>query len=47
MVTPEERSGMDAINEWQDSYEGNGTIEFRTGNWGYVVYTVRPLPLTD
>jgi hypothetical protein len=47
MLNQELLKGEGAINEWRDKeYSGEpGVLEFRTGNWGYVVFEIRPLKL--
>lgn len=45
LVDPQDLKGEDAINEWRpEPYdETSGALQFRTGNWGYVCWEIRPL----
>ncbi len=45
LVTPEDLKGEDAINEWHESKYHPGELKFRTGNWGFIVWEIRPLKL--
>lgn len=42
LLNPEHLKGEDAGNKWEPSIGGD-TEEFRTGNWGYIVWNIRPL----
>ena len=40
--------GEDASNEWKENEFGDKDIlEFRTGNWGYVVWKIRKIQLKN
>lgn len=45
VLNPEDLKGEDAINEWREDKNEPGTLEFRTGSWGFVVWEIRPLKL--
>lgn len=45
VMNPEDLKGEDAINEWREDQHEKGVIEFRTGNWGFVVWEIRELKL--
>ena len=44
LVDPKDLKGKDAINEWQEALD-KGVLQFRTGCWGFVVWTIREISL--
>lgn len=43
LVDPIDLKGEDAQNEWHPYEYEKDVLQFRTGNWGYVVWEIRPL----
>ena len=43
-ITPKELKSEGSINKWEMTYE-SGVKEFRTGNWGFIVWKVRTLTI--
>ena len=44
LVEPKHLKGKDATNEWEEKSYEKGVLEFRTGNWGYIVWSIREIP---
>lgn len=44
-LDPEDLKGQDARNKWEQYSGSMNIMEFRTGNWGFVVWTLTTLPL--
>ena len=45
LLNPEHLKGEDAINKWEECRFEPGAFEFRTGNWGFVAWKIKPIPL--
>lgn len=45
LINPEDLKCKDAVNKWRPLLYGKNGFEFRTGNWGYVCWEIRPVKL--